>query len=236
MHRELILGLSPFFLIAFALFAALFRFFPNIDVAASSLFFRENSSFLLENSPVGFAVYYGVDAAATILTLFFIFYLIFSFIKRKPNFLGLPRILVIYLALAYIIGPGIVVNELLKDKIGRARPFQTSYFMGKADFSPAFKVTEFGGKYASFVSGHAAFGFYWLSLAFPMKNRANRRKYLSAGICLGAGIGLVRIMQGKHFLSDVVFSFFFIYMSAAILWFIIEKVCRKELAESGPFG
>jgi lipid A 4'-phosphatase len=232
----MLFGLSPLLLAAFAAFAVLFRFFPSIDIAASALFFREDGTFWLQRSLLGSIVYHGVDIAAFITSSFFIIYFIVSFIKRKPVLCGLPRFFVVYLALSYIIGPGIVVNELLKDRVGRARPSQTTYFMGRADFSPAFKVTEFGGKYASFVSGHAAFGFFWMSLAFPMKSRANRRKYFSAGICLGAGLGLVRIMQGRHFLSDVLFSFFFIYITAAILWFVMEKIGRDRLEEEGSYG
>ncbi|MDR2105058.1 MAG: phosphatase PAP2 family protein [Deferribacteraceae bacterium] len=221
---------------AFVLLALMFRFFPSIDVMASSLFFCDDGTFWLEDSLIGSLVYYGVDIAVVIVTAFFIFYFIASFVKREANFLHLPRIFVVYIALVFIIGPGIVVNKLLKEKVGRARPFQTTYFMGKADFSPAFKVTEFGGKYASFVSGHAAFGFFWMALAFPMKNRSNRRKYLSFGFSLGAAIGFVRILQGKHYLSDVVFSFFFVYIAAAVLWFIIEKVCAKRLMKDMEFG
>jgi lipid A 4'-phosphatase len=69
-----------------------------------------------------------------------------------------------------------------------------------------------------------------------MKNPIRRRRYFSIGIFLGTVIGLVRMMQGKHFLSDVVFSFFFIYSTAAIIWFIIENLCHKELEKSGPYG
>jgi lipid A 4'-phosphatase len=221
---------------AFALLALLFRMFPNIDIAAGSLFFSENGDFLLADSPLGYAVYYGVDAAAALTAVFFAVFIFISFLKRKTVLWGLPRLFVIYLALCYIIGCGLIVNMLLKDRMGRPRPFQTTYFMGKAEFAPAFKITQFGGKYASFVSGHAAFGFFWLALAFPMKNPSRRRRYLSIGIFLGTVIGLVRMMQGKHFLSDVVFSFFFIYATAAVIWFIIENLCRRELEKSGPYG
>jgi lipid A 4'-phosphatase len=220
----------------FAALAVFFRAFPAADIAVSSFFFLENGTFLMDNSFIGQAIYYGVDTAAVITAAFFICYIVFSFLKNKETLLGLPRLFVLYLALTYILGPGLVVNELLKDRVGRPRPFQVTYFKGKADFSPAFKITEFGGKYASFVSGHAAFGFYWIALGFPMKNPARRRKYFSGAAFLGTVIGMVRIMQGKHFLSDVVFSFFFVYAVAAIIWFIIENVNRKHLAASEPYG
>jgi lipid A 4'-phosphatase len=56
-----------------------------------------------------------------------------------------------------------------------------------------------------FVSGHAAAGFSLMTWgiwsAWP-----RRKRWLVIGTAAGLFIGSVRIMQGGHFLSDVIFS------------------------------
>jgi len=65
----------------------------------------------------------------------------------------------------------------------------------------------------SFVSGHAAMGFYWLSLAWIFK----RRYWIFVGLLLGSLVGWGRILQGNHFLSDIVFSFWTVYFSTCVV-------------------
>jgi lipid A 4'-phosphatase len=44
-----------------------------------------------------------------------------------------------------------------------------------------------------------------------------RKRWMLAGIALGAWVGVGRIIQGGHFLSDVVFAFWAVYACAALL-------------------
>ena len=54
----------------------------------------------------------------------------------------------------------------------------------------------------SFVSAHAAAGYVLMAggLLWP----ARRRRWIWIGLVVGSVIGVVRIIQGGHFLSDVI--------------------------------
>ncbi|SDH11771.1 phosphatase PAP2 family protein [Roseospirillum parvum] len=110
-----------------------------------------------------------------------------------------------YLLGSLAVGPGLVVNTLLKDNWGRARPSQIEAFGGDAPFTPAWWIADACDKNCSFVSGHGALGFWVTAFAFlappPWRGRA-----LAAALVFGAAVGLVRMAQGGHFFSDVVFA------------------------------
>jgi lipid A 4'-phosphatase len=97
--------------------------------------------------------------------------------------------------------------------LGRARPFEVQSFGGERLYSPPMQPAQECDTNCSFVSGHAAMGFYWLSLAWVLK----RRYWLLVGLLLGSFVGLGRILQGNHFLSDIVFSFWTVYFSACVI-------------------
>jgi len=122
-----------------------------------------------------------------------------------------------YLFLVFALGPGLVVNTLFKNHWGRARPLQVQEFSGSAVFSPAWIPTNQCNYNCSFVSGHAAVGFYLVAFGFLGK----RRFWQTIGILAGTGIGLARIVQGGHFVSDVVFSFFTVYFVAWLVWKVL---------------
>jgi lipid A 4'-phosphatase len=80
----------------------------------------------------------------------------------------------------------------------------------------------------SWPSGHAALGFYFAAFAPLLKKR--RAAATAAGVVLGALIGLGRMAQGRHFLSDVVFAYFFVSLTARLLYYFL---CESRLARSG---
>jgi len=114
-----------------------------------------------------------------------------------------------------IIGPGLLVNTLFKDNWGRARPSQVEEFGGTKQFTRAALPADQCAKNCSFVSGHASVGFFFLAFAYVWPRR--RILWLASGTALGLGIGLVRIMQGGHFFSDVIFCGIVVYLSARVL-------------------
>ena len=67
----------------------------------------------------------------------------------------------------------------------------------------------------SFVTGHGAAGFYLITFALLMAPGRRRRMAMTGAVVLGALIGLGRMMQGAHWLSDVVFAGVF---NIAIAW------------------
>src|SRR5262249_5348677 len=82
----------------------------------------------------------------------------------------------------------------------------------------------------SFPSGHAAAGFYLMSLAF-VGYRIGSKKLMWTGAGLGliggGGLGLVRMAQGAHFLTDVFGSAWVMFFSAQLCDWLIYKPWRK---------
>ena len=64
----------------------------------------------------------------------------------------------------------------------------------------------------SFVSGHAAGAFFILSLSWVFR----QKRWLLLGLFLGALVGTGRVLQGGHFVSDVVFAFWAVYFSSLL--------------------
>lgn len=107
--------------------------------------------------------------------------------------------------LVVVLGVGLLVHEGLKNKVGRPRPAHTLSMGGDAPFIPALHSSQLCQRNCSFVSGHAAIGFCIMTLGL-WSTPATRRRWWILGTMTGTLIGLGRIMQGGHFLSDVVFS------------------------------
>ncbi len=218
--KPFICGVSPAFLLLFCIAAWLFHANPQWDTGFTALFYT-NGEFYSSDTGFGFIVYRGVHAATAVLIVFYAIYLLISFITRKTRFIGISRKTILYMALVLALGPGLLVNGVLKEHIGRARPADTQCFGGEKQFAPAFTQTNECEGNCSFVSGHAAFGFYWLTLGLLGTTVFRKRAGYAFGMFMGLGIGLVRIMQGRHFLSDIVFAGFFVYLAAAALYWLL---------------
>lgn len=125
----------------------------------------------------------------------------------------------LFLLLTLIVGPGLLTNTLFKDNWGRARPLQVEQFGGAAQFTPPFVMADQCDKNCSFVSGDAAFGFWFHSFAYIAPRR--RKALFYGGLGVGAGYGLIRIGMGAHFLSDVVAAGLLMLASSAALYALL---------------
>jgi undecaprenyl-diphosphatase len=79
-------------------------------------------------------------------------------------------------------------------------------FAGTQHFTPALIPADQCARNCSFPAGHPAIGFYLVSFAFLVGDPRRRRVAEGVAIAAGTLIGLARMAQGGHFLSDVVFS------------------------------
>jgi lipid A 4'-phosphatase len=112
---------------------------------------------------------------------------------------------VIYVLVCLLVGPGLLVNVVLKEHWGRARPSQVTEFGGARTFTPALTISDQCPRNCSFVSGEVSLGFWWLCFAFAA--RPGRRRYLVAGaLAMGTLMGVLRVGAGGHFLSDAIFA------------------------------
>ncbi|ARJ66944.1 hypothetical protein WV31_15305 [Magnetospirillum sp. ME-1] len=183
--------------------------FPGIDIAVSSLFFDPASrSFPFRVHPLGefarktlplflFATAGLIGLAGTAAAI----------LKRPVA--GIRPAMALLVVGSLALGPGLVVNLILKDNWGRARPSTIAQFNAghqpDRQFTPALVMSDQCPDNCSFPSGHAALGFWTVSLAL-LAPRRRRPAALAAAFAFGAAMGLVRIAQGGHFVSDVAFS------------------------------
>lgn len=125
----------------------------------------------------------------------------------------------LFCSLAILIGPGILINTVLKPNWGRPRPCDTVVFGGEFDYIPPGTI----GPYEmakSFPSGHASMGFVFLLPAFLLirKNPTAAMCVFGVGFLCGAGIGTSRIAEGGHYLSDIAWSGAIVYFTGLTLY------------------
>lgn len=124
----------------------------------------------------------------------------------------------LFLLLMLALGPGLLVNTVLKDHLGRARPREIREFGGQSTFTPIWQHGD-TGKNSSFPSGHAAEAFYLMAPWFVLRgrNRIQAACWLAGGLTYGCLVGTARILQGGHFLLDVLWAGGLVYLSGEII-------------------
>ena len=185
---------------------------PAIDLWFSGLFWRPGEGFFLADlAPVQWSYAMFRDIPYVLVPLLAWLFLA-SWVWARRSEVALRRGL-LFLFLVMAIGPGLVVNEVFKAESGRARPATVQQFEGTRQFTPAFEPSDQCSSNCSFVSGHAAMGFFFLALAWVLRDR----RWLYWGAAIGLLVGLGRMMQGAHFLSDVLFGYPVVYLTALLL-------------------
>jgi lipid A 4'-phosphatase len=187
---------------------------PQLDLGVSALFFRPGRGFFLDGlAPVQWiyrATRWYIAVLSPVLLLAWCYAMLPSS-KLASVWRGRLGFLILALAL----GPGLVTNTLLKDHWGRPRPEQIADFGGTAHYVAPLLPSAQCRRNCSFPSGHAAAGFYLIAGAWVWPRQ--RRGWWLAGCIAGAIIGLVRIAQGGHFLSDVLGALGVVWLCNALL-------------------
>lgn len=107
-----------------------------------------------------------------------------------------------FLALSLALGPGLLVDGVLKEHVHRPRPVQIREFGGRLDFQPFYRLAGACPRNCSFPSGEAAAGF-WLAAPASLAPLSLRPVLTAAALIFGVATGLLRMSFGAHFLSDV---------------------------------
>jgi lipid A 4'-phosphatase len=208
--------------IGFLFCICFFILWPDFDISISEKFYDASAQiFFLKGNVIIESIYQFTHVITVSILLTLVFMIMGSFIIKKPYFSDRRKVF-IYLLCACLLGPGLMVNLVLKDNWGRPRPRQTLEFGGDKEFQPPFSPNFECQTCRSFVSGHASMGFYFFSFALL----ARRKTWLVAPILAGGVIGAVRIAQGGHFFSDVLFSGWVVWFCSLLLyhWFFKRKV------------
>lgn len=109
-----------------------------------------------------------------------------------------------------LIGLTLIVNLTLKEVWGRARPHQVAELGGSQRYTPPLHPGDGCSSNCSFTSGHAATGFVLICMG-ALGSVHRRRLWWLAGSACGFMVGAGRMLQGDHFLGDVLFSWLILW-------------------------
>ena len=210
-------NLSKITLLAATLMAVSFIFvgFPQIDITVSALFYKPEQNFLLRNTPLHLFVDSWIRPSIKYLTVTLVVACVYKLflgkspIKRRFN-------IVAFLFSSFLLGPVLLVNGLLKEFIGRARPKNIIDYGGTKIFSPAYFPADQCETNCSFVSGDAAVAFSTIAFALIFKGKL-RFQLVAIALSFGVLVSIYRLGTGAHFLSDTVLSGLFCILIILIL-------------------
>lgn len=205
-------GIPVGWLILFLAFANLMLAYPGLDLAVADLFYTPGAGFSALGQPWERLLYHSVEVLMVAGNLALVGLWL---INRRSGrrLLGLTgRKLALLLCLLALL-PGLVVNQVLKEHWGRARPVQVAHFGGERAFTPAFVYT--GGSGGAFSSGHVAAAAYVIAVAHLL--RGPRSGWVLLALIYTILVALARMAAGGHFLSDAVTSLFLVLFGYVIL-------------------
>lgn len=110
------------------------------------------------------------------------------------------------LPVALIVGPGLIVNGVLKEFWGRPRPWMTEAFGGWMPFVEAGAIQGMCERNCSFVSGEGA-GAGWLLCLTVLFPPELRRPAFAVLALIGATMAYMRVMFGAHYFSDALLGY-----------------------------
>lgn len=206
-HRS---ALIPHAVIAAALVSALFLVFPELDVAISGLFFEEGR-WIWRRDPVlevirdalWLLVPWGGPMLLAVIALKFLW----------PRWRALIDMKVaVFLVTCMLVGPGFITNVVLKDSWGRPRPSHITEFGNDRTFIPVWVMNDQCPKNCSFICGECAAAASLLALALVAAGRLRFWLLWHAGLWF-AVMGTIRLIQGSHFMSDVLLGGLIMYLT-----------------------
>ena len=140
----------------------------------------------------------------------------------------------LFLALTMALGPGLLVNGVLKDHSHRPRPAQTLEFGGTSEFRP---WTSFDGACrtnCSFVSGETSAA-AWLLAPASLAPLPLRLPLMAAAAVITAVTGVTRMAFGGHYLSDVLLAALFTWLLCqGLSGLLLPQASRAPRTDQAP--
>ncbi len=191
-----------------------------IDVELSQQFYAGDRQWPIGEEPFWKFLHAYGPIPGIALSAVALFALIGGFFMRKLRAWRLPSV---FLIVAILLGPVVVVNFIFKDHYGRPRPSQTLEFDGGArEYLPVLVPgKEKGG---SFPSGHSSIGFFLFTPYFIFLGWRKRWAYafLYGGLVYGVLMGAARVLQGGHYLTDVIWAAGMVYLVDYALYYALR--------------
>ncbi len=230
---SLIFIINTFF---FFFFFFLFSIFPALDIKIAKFFFLDGV-FLSEKYEIIKFLRIFFKNVMILIPVISIVYLVFIHINDRQNIItrrGYKKLRNILVSLGFIIGPiigcGIIANLYFKDTWGRARPINIEEFGGTKIYTAPFIKSDQCDKNCSWIGGESAAAFSFLVGVIILKKPV---KLIYINILFGLIVSLLRMLMGGHFLSDNLFSaFFMIYLALIYRVGVLFVLKRKNIGKS----
>lgn len=139
---------------------------------------------------------------------------------------------ILFLCVTMALGPGLLVNVVLKDHWGRSRPIDVTQLGGAERYVRWFDPTGECPNNCSFVSGDVS-GAFWTLAPAALTPLPYRPLAYGAALALGTVMATFRVMAGGHFVSDVVFAGVFTFLIIWLAYALIYRWPRTRLSEEG---
>lgn len=196
----------------------LFLTWPYVDLRVSAAFYSAAGGFDLADDPVA-AWLIGLFGHLHLLLLLLLPWLMLASLHWVGDAERRLRRKLYFVFLVVAVAPGIAV-AVLNAQSGRAHPVDVEVFGGTQPMTAAFQPADACADDCSFVSQSAAGGFVLIVFAWVLGDR----RWLWLGLLAGAGVGLLAIASGRHFLSDVVFAYWIVYAAClAGSWLLFRR-------------
>lgn len=217
---------------------ALFRINPQWDLDVSAWFFdsaicrateRANghgcAGFVFSHDSWLVVIREILQPLAVVLAVIAAIMLVWDLFQGRRWNVGAVRLKSVLIA-ALVLGPGLIVNGVLKQHWGRPRPWMTDQFGGWLPFVIAGDKTHYCASNCSFVSGEASSAGWLMCLALLLFARGRAAWAISLSAVAVAG-ALLRVAFGAHYLSDAVLGFSMTVVIFTLLATISEMTVRS---------
>ena len=205
-----------------AIVGTVFGFYPELDVRLAGFFLGESRlTFPLRVDPwLMWLRTVSMWVVAALLAPAVIALMLKLLLPRRR--LLVPGRAVVFLLATLLLGPGLVVNAVLKDSWPRSRPVDVPQFGGKERFVAWWDPRGDCARNCSFVTGDGSAAFWTIAPA-TLAPPAWRAAAYTAAIGFGTGIGVLRMAFGAHFFTDVAFAGIITFM---IIWLVHGFIYR----------
>jgi lipid A 4'-phosphatase len=174
---------------------------PAIDQLISAQFYAGAGKFPARDLSALRALYFAGNAASQLVIVGLSIVLIGKLL-RHPLVEAVSWRVWWFLSLCLAIGPGLIIDGVLKPLMNRPRPMQTDLFGGDEPFVSAWRIGETGLGNRSFPSAEAAAAMYLVALAMVVP-KTWRKRVATFALLWAFAVSLNRVAFGAHYLSDV---------------------------------
>ncbi len=191
-----------------------FGLYPQLDLRISGLFYDPVRRAWPADHTDLYSTYRSLSSVVTaILVIIVVGASALALIRRRESPLLTQRIAGVLMG-SLLLGPGLIVNVLLKPYWGRPRPGEVTAFGGTLDFTAWWNPHGQCDSNCSFVSGETSLVVWLVAWALVLPARW-RGPAMAVAVLDTAFMGASRLVTGAHFASDVLFA---VLVTAWSIW------------------